>query len=54
MNHDPLGTGLGETVHIQVSFLEACQNLGEILKARKVVGEAVAAAAAVAKAVTLD
>ena len=42
---------LSETVHIQFSFLEACQNPGEILKARKVVFEAAAAAAAAVKAV---
>jgi len=38
---------LGETVHIQFSFLEACLNLGEILKAGRAVCEAAAAAGAV-------
>jgi hypothetical protein len=53
MNHDPQRMGLGETVHIQFSFLEVCQNLDEILKARKVVFEAAVVAAA-AKAVMPD
>lgn len=45
---------LSEIVHIQFSFLEACQNLGEILKARKVVFGVAAAAAAAVKAVMPD
>lgn len=45
---------LSETVHIQFFSLEACQNLGEILKARKVVFEAAAAAAAAVRAAMPD
>lgn len=46
VNHDPQGMAPGETVHSQFSFLEACQNPGEILRAGRVVCEAAAAAAA--------